>query len=293
MIPCVQDGWVRVVDMIHGCVPQWRSDSQADRNYVSEGDFVTYLRRRPDAYDGRVNTLTVDDSTVGAARACLIAREEGHQVTIFINPAQIERQRSYWFSTLDAALDATKVRHLSFGGEDYDLERAEGVRALRLAIKARLMPLAESGTDELLSDLMRRLLVPSVEVQAHGRTITRADLHQLKSAGVRIGNHGWDHRDIGAMATPAVAQDLQAAGSWLEQELGAKPADYAVPYGLQRLPSEAWAQVSGAIFLADFRVPCGDCGDRHENRRDITKNIRQAALGGVSRQSPGKEWLEN
>src|SRR5438132_11668880 len=114
--------------MIHGCVPQWRSDSQTLRNYVGEAEFVAFLRRQPRRFDHRTAALTIDDSTAGGARASLIAREEGHEVTLFLNPAQIERRRTYWFSTLDAMLDATRVRRLSFDGEEHELDSRQGMR---------------------------------------------------------------------------------------------------------------------------------------------------------------------
>ncbi len=263
--------------MIHGCVAQWRSDAQAHRNYVGEADFVAFLRRQPRRYDHRTAALTIDDSTAGGARACLIAREEGHEVALFLNPAQIERRRTYWFSTLDAMLDATRVRRLSFDGQEHELDSRQGIRALRLAFKARLMAMAEADTDGLLGEMARRLGVAGVEVPAHGRTIERSEVRQLDAAGVRIGNHGWDHRDVAAMPAAEVREDLRAAAKWFEQAIGARPADYAVPYGLARLPDEAAAEVSGVIFLADPGIPGGEAGTRHWNRRDVTGDIRQAA----------------
>ena len=62
------------------------------------------------------DVLTVDDSTIGAARACTIAREYGQEVTLFINPAQTARKRPYWFSRLDALLDARTVDAVEFDG---------------------------------------------------------------------------------------------------------------------------------------------------------------------------------
>jgi hypothetical protein len=263
--------------MIHGCVARRRSDAQTHRNYVAEADLVAFLRRQPRRYDHRAVALTIDDSTAGGARASLIAREEGHEVALFLNPAQIAGRRTYWFSTLDAMLDSTRVRRLSFDGDDYDLDRREGMRALRLTFKARLMALAEADTDGLLDELALLLGVPSVEVPAHGRTIEPSQVRQLEAAGVRIGNHGWDHRDVAAMPAAEVAEDLRAAAGWFEQAIGARPADYAVPYGLERLPDEAAAEVSGVIFLADPRIPLGEAGGRHWNRRDVTGDIHHAA----------------
>jgi peptidoglycan/xylan/chitin deacetylase (PgdA/CDA1 family) len=261
--------------MIHGCVPEWRADAQGYRNYVGERELVAFLRGRTRRYDHDRAALTVDDSTVGGARACLIAREEGHEVTLFLNPAQIERGRTYWFSRLDAMLDATPVRRLSFGGQEYDLDRRDGMRALRLAIKAQLMGLAEEDTDGLLDDLGRRMGTADAEVPAHGRTIARAEVSTLEDAGVRIGNHGWDHRDIAVMTAEAVAADVRAAADWFEAAIGAPPADYAVPYGLARLPEGAVPEVRGDLFLADPRVPLGEAAG-HWNRKDITREIRDA-----------------
>ena len=62
-------------DMLHGCVPSWRPDAQADRNYVPETALKQHLEGRHIPY-GRLgehgDALTIDDSTLGAARACRV-----------------------------------------------------------------------------------------------------------------------------------------------------------------------------------------------------------------------------
>lgn len=269
--------------MLHGCVPSWHPHVQAERNYVPEDALKRYLdaRRVPyqrlaDAAKGNadVDVLTIDDSTCGAARACRLAREAGHEVTLFVNPAQITRRRLYWFSRLDAIMDQRKVATAVFDGRELELSPGRQLRAFRLAVKARLMTLAEADTDILLDEVAARLRAGTVAVAKHARTMTVDDLRELVDQGVRIGNHGWDHRDIAAMTRAEIVDDIRGAQEWFHDNLGFRPAHYAVPYGLSRLTGRAACEVPGLILLAHAGIKPGFAGDRQWNRRDITSELQ-------------------
>jgi len=121
---------------------------KATRHCGSEENLKRYLEARVTTYQSILNApncdvLTIDDATVGAARACVLAREAGHEVILFVNPAQIARQRPYWFSRLDAILDERAVASVAFDGQEFDLSAGLSLRAFRLAIKANLMAMDE------------------------------------------------------------------------------------------------------------------------------------------------------
>ena len=254
------------IHLIHGCAQSWRPDVQAMRNYVPE----EALRRYFNACScpcGALSSLphstvlTIDDSTNGAARACTIAREAGHEVTLFINPAQVARRRCYWFSIFDALLDARQAATVTFGGREWDLSLGRDLRMFRLAAKSRLMALPENETDGLLDEIAVLLQTGAAVVAEHALTMTFETLRELVQMGVYIGNHGWDHRDIAAMSAEELSEDLQRARAWFQSCGGISHACYAVPYGVARFPNELAQEITGMVLLADPEMDVGYHGE--------------------------------
>jgi polysaccharide deacetylase len=270
---------MKSIQMIHGCAPSWRPHEQSLRNYVSEGSLKRHLVACREAYGPLSDfpahdVLTIDDSTIGAARACLVAREAGHAVTLFINPAQIARRRLYWFSRLDAILDARTVATVAFAGRDYELRPGRPLQSFRLAVKARLVALDEGDTDAMLDELADRLGAGAAVLPEHARTMTLECLRELVDRGVQIGSHGWDHRDITSLGPAELVEDVRHAADWFQTCLGLVPRHYAVPYGLSFLPNYAAGEVSGMIMLANSELKLGSLDSRHWNRRDITTELQ-------------------
>ncbi|MFI7542407.1 polysaccharide deacetylase family protein [Actinoplanes sp. NPDC049599] len=265
--------------LLHGCVPSWHPSVQTERNYVPEEALKRHLDERRVPYrsiagaaDGDV--LTIDDSTCGAARACRLARAAGHEVTLFVNPAQIDRRRTYWFSRFDVIMDQRRAGSAVFDGREFELRPGRALRAFRLAVKARLMPLPEEATDDLLDEVAGLLRPASEAVPEHARTMTVDDLRDLVARDVRIGSHGWDHRDIAAMTEAELVADLRGAQEWFHDRLGSRPEHYAVPYGLAPLTGRAAREVPGRILLAHAGLADGFLGDRQWNRRDLTTPLQ-------------------
>jgi peptidoglycan/xylan/chitin deacetylase (PgdA/CDA1 family) len=270
----------RQIHMLHGCAPRWSAGIQSLRNYVPEAGLRCYLESRAGKYEevsaaSARDALTVDDSTVGGARACSIAREYGHEVTLFINPAQVARQRPYWFTRLDAILDARVNPLVHLEGRQFELSPGRPLRTFRLWVKSRLMALDEAATDSLLDELTKQLSAQAAVIPEHGQTVSITLLRELIQQGVRIGSHGWDHRDIASLDCDELMRDLQLASGWFEASLGLRPADYAVPYGLTPMPSRAVPEVTGMILLANPELPPGYLGSQHWNRRDITADLQR------------------
>lgn len=268
------------IHFLHGCAPATPPfNTQSLRNYVSEEILRRYLDTRHEKYGtlsetAKCDALTVDDSTIGGARACVLAREAGHEVTLFINPAQIARQRPYWFSRLDAILDARTVTALTFEGQKFDLSSSRALRAFRLALKSRLMALHECDTDEALNEVTTLLRAQTAVIAEHARTLSLESLRKLVAQGVRIGSHGWDHRDIVSLEPDELVQDLRLTAQWIQAHLGCSPIDYAVPYGLDTLPRLAAQEVKGAILLANSKLAQGFLGNRHWNRSHLTAQLQ-------------------
>lgn len=270
----------KIVAMLHGCVPAWEPGVQSIRNYVSETSLRAHLAQRAEKYGPltrhvECDILTVDDSTMGAAQACRIARETGHDVTLFINPAQIIRNRFYWFSRLDALLDARRVASAVWSGQRFDLEAHTGLRGFRLAVKLDLVRLYEADTDGLLDEVGHLLQAPTTLIAGHAQTLTIDVVRELTSLGVQLASHGWDHREIASMMIAELRTDLRNAAAWLEHTIGKKPLHYAVPYGLTDLPPDVVNEVEGLILLANPKLPLGPRGVRQWNRQDITSDLQK------------------
>lgn len=272
------EGVLVPISMIHGCVANRDSHLESTRNYVDEGAFCRFLSALPSRYSHLSSgttgaSLTIDDATVGAYRACLLARELGHEVTIFINPAQVIRQRAYWFSTLDALLDGRQVDEVDFRGLRHALEDSAGLRRFRLALKTEFRCLREEQTDGIMHQVRELLAARSAELPLHARTLTIEEIHQLASMGVTIGSHGWDHKDISCMSPDELIHDLDSTRLWITELLGREPQEYAVPYGMAFVPAQLHDPARATMFRADPGSPL--CGPvyQHLNRKDITKLI--------------------
>jgi peptidoglycan/xylan/chitin deacetylase (PgdA/CDA1 family) len=271
---------VKNIYLLHGCCQKARAHIRSERNFVSVDTLWQYLKSRPKKFgslgvDGTHDVLTVDDATNGAAIACAIAREAGHSVTVFVNPYQIETQREYWFTQLDAILDTTTARRTIYEDRLYELDSPKAEREFRLSVKARLMRLAADDTDLAIKEIASSLGVDEFEVPVHGRVLRPSELVRLRNLGVSVENHGWDHKEIAACNSSDVASEIERARTWIQTHIGGAVRHYAVPYGLTRLDSCARKQIEGLVLLADQRDDLGAIGGRHWNRLDITGQLRR------------------
>lgn len=272
------------IHLIHGAVEgQWH-DSQGTRNYVAAKSLREYLARRNTMYlelneaPGFGEYLTVDDSTVGAAMACKIAREEGHNVTIFVNPYQIINGVPYFFSVLDAILDQCPEPRMTYENTSFQIRDKRELKKLRLAVRSRMMTLpADTALAETIEFGIANQ-IESVEIPRHAQTMSLEDLIDLKEYGVNIGTHGWDHRDIKSMSFGDLVSDLSSADRWLTGILGKDVNVYAVPFGLATLPDDISIMESKCCFLANSAIPIGRVGPSCWNRSEITSLVKDHQL---------------
>jgi peptidoglycan/xylan/chitin deacetylase (PgdA/CDA1 family) len=217
--------------------------------------------------------LTVDDSTVAGAEACLAARALGHAVTFFVNPLQIERREHYYFSALDTQLDARRIESVQYGEHWYSFGNWKEVKRFRLAVRERLMDLNHDDARELTEEIGAVLQSEARGVPAHLEPVGIPTLRVLLDAGVRIENHGWDHTSIRAMGAPQFADHLTRAADWIEKVVHARPTFYAVPYGTPDLTESQRAVLVGECFVLDASFSDGPCTGS-VNRTDLTGIVR-------------------
>ena len=264
---------------LHGVVDEW-SPAYVHRNYGSRAAFEAHLRARGTPYGrwedaAHADQLSVDDSTRAGAEACLLARELGHEIAFFINPLQIERGDPYFFSYLDASIDACTVSSIEYGGSTFDLESPVERRQFRRAVKAAVMGLASDDATAAVQELATRLGAEDVQPASHALPITLDDLRQLAAAGVRIENHGWSHVDIAALSRSGFADHVAQGRAWIRERLRWDSRLYAVPFGISDVPEE-WGELAGdAYFLAREDLPPERLTERCWNRHDLTPHLQR------------------
>ncbi|MDP5278760.1 polysaccharide deacetylase family protein [Sphingomonas sp. DG1-23] len=268
--------------ILHGSSPNWTRDLQSMRHYVPEQALRSYLAQREDRFvepdacaEGDV--LTVDDSTRAGFETCLIARELGHEITLFVNPSQIISGNDYWFSRFDALVDGRTVNSCMFQGVAYDLDSREQLRKFRFAVRPLLLTARETAAHRLLDEVERLLGAEDAKIGEHARTMTRSQFDELCRAGVRIGNHGWDHQCISALDPQQQREQLIAAGDWLRAASGQPVVDYAVPFGLERLHAEARPACTGTVYLVDPGLPPEAAGEGNLFRSNLTPMLQESA----------------
>lgn len=247
-------GWPVKIFALHGVVDHPRPERFCDRNMVDTGRLRALLERKrkfvplPAAMKRRGHALTIDDATEAAAQCALLARSLGHEVTLFINPWQIEDGRPYVYSSLDVVLDATREPAIEWNGRNFDLAGLEGKRRFRAEVKRVLRSqVLPQENYEVLTDIERRLGVANPKMPQHVKCLTLDRLRELHHAGVDIQNHYWSHLDPAAHTVAQFTADWSRAQEWLRDRLGIKSEFFACPFG-EFFPSHE--------FLAENEIVC-------------------------------------
>ena len=140
-----------LVLVMHGVVPSVDSQRFAFRNLFEVAAFEDWLRAAPPcvsldrAIAGRGTALTIDDATKAGADAALLARRLGHQVSLFVNPAQVLSGEPYTFVVLNALMDAITDAAYVFEGQRVRTVGAGDRQTLRRVIKKKLESLPLRG----------------------------------------------------------------------------------------------------------------------------------------------------
>ncbi len=264
----------RAVHLLHGVVNEKSRDLQVHRLYTGREALKAFLRARPQPYgtlsDPHADVLTVDDATVAGAEACLAAMELGHHVVFFVNPSNVVRQIPYFFSLLDLFIDRRAVDHATFEGSQFELLTKAQRRAFRIAVRTRLMGLEQDEAGERVNAVGLRLGASAAELPRHMAPISVKMLRTLVDAGVQVENHGWDHKEIGAMNLAEFKTHVKSAADWFASVLGSPPSLYAPPFGRTDLTAAQRSFLRDPYFLADDDRMSGEFRPGCWNRVDIT-----------------------
>jgi hypothetical protein len=266
--------------LLHGIVDEYVRDASAYRNYVPREMFETYLRSRRAPFaawsaDGRSgDVLTVDDATRGGGDACMCARRLGHEVMFFVNPFQIATGQPYFFSLLDAVIDARSADSVNYRDEAYDLTDGGEVARFRFAAMRALFVKSAPAAYAEVVELGALLGAADAQVGEHQQPISLGELLALRDAGVRIENHGWSHVEISSLTDAGFAEHVGAGREWLRREASVQANLYAVPFGATDVPLHLRDWVADGYFLAGERFPRGRLNPQGWNRRDLAMEMR-------------------
>jgi len=269
-----------IVDMLHGCVER-DTGAQSCRNFVGASALRRYLQGGApyEAWTlGRTTgrCLTVDDATKGAAHACEIARSLGHEVMLFVNPFQVATGAPYFFTLLDAVLEARRGDDTVYLDQRYDLSDRRQLRSFRLAVRQSVWRRSESDAVAAVLKVARTLGVSDPCIPEHAQPLTIEELQYLRDIGVRLENHGWTHIEIGLLNAPQFSVHIAQARRWCWQHLHVDLRHYAVPFGLASVHAEIRHEIEGMVFLANPELPLGETLGDQWNRADITSTLKSA-----------------
>lgn len=265
-----------MIYLMHGVVSRITQGHFVFRNMLEENTFLQWLVQRKtrlgplaSALQGHCDALTIDDSTVAAARAARCAASLGHDVTLFINPYYTESGTYYFFAALNAALDQAPPGRILWAGHDYELGSYEEKLAFRKSVKQQLRLIStEAARQQFIHECIASVGVRKVAVPAHLETLAENDLLELKKAGVSLSNHGWTHGDVWVCSGEQLVAEIKDAQDWLRYRLKIDSDYYAVPFG-EALPMPSVGRICEAWFLATIKSQEKSADGWVHNRKEL------------------------
>jgi len=239
--------------------------------------FLDHLKNRKKPYidlvsalAGEGDALTIDDATQAACDAATLARQHGHQVTLFINPWNVIHGQAYYFAQLSTVLDKTKIRATVFCDRQFDLESFRGKRILRERVKQQLLTIAaENERRALVRNLACALQVGDLSDGETLRVVSAEALVSLKGLGVHIANHGWTHAPFRALQPETAKTEVVQGREWIAGNLSCDAKAFAVPFGHDLPPFQVSQETYDVWFLNDELLYHGFVGPNIFNRTTL------------------------
>ncbi len=255
----------------HGTVDDRSPDTLLHRTFHDTNAFGEHLRRREepyvdlsDALAGGGEALTIDDCTAAAAAAARLARDHGHEVTLFVNPGYVDSGRPYYFHRLNMLAESASGER-EFEGERFLFEGYDSKRRSRKRLKAVLLRLeSDERRDELVSRLASLWGIELGDLPPHMRTLNEAELAELALIGVRLENHGWSHANFATLPAARQTDEIRSARAWLRRIDPRFGSIFAPPFGEYRPTAELAAE-------CDFWLGADDAAPPHARGRYVNR----------------------
>jgi peptidoglycan/xylan/chitin deacetylase (PgdA/CDA1 family) len=196
--------------------------------------------------------VTIDDGYRNILTTALpLLKRFAVPATLFVVTGP-ERERRMWIDRLEAAIDASSVHSLQWGGRTFPLtsisEKAEAIRVL-------VGLLAGIGTDResVLERVRKQLGNPPEHPDPDRDLLSWNEVCTLRAAGLEIGSHAHFHEPLTELPFEEARSGLLKSRETLERELG--PGHYALSY-----PYGAWNE-SLAEAAREAGFSCAVTGD--------------------------------
>jgi peptidoglycan/xylan/chitin deacetylase (PgdA/CDA1 family) len=157
-----------------------------------------------------------------------MAAEQGHEVTLFINPYYIATGQNYCFARLNAIMDQLPDGQARFEGRYFETDTSEKSRILRAAVKSSFCrEHTEERRQRVVEDFAGENGI-ACSIPDHLKPLTPADISALRNQGVTIGNHGWCHPHYSVLSEKEAYEDIRLGREWLQDD---SAGCFAVPFG--------------------------------------------------------------
>jgi hypothetical protein len=240
------------------------ADRQAARRFLSS---IPRLVPLSAALAGAGDALTIDDATRGGADASMLARDLGHEVSLFVNPEVVESGDPYWFNLMDVLVDALSFGSYHFDSDSVAVTNETERRGLRERIKTNARALRDERDRVAYVRSLATHWQVSIDVPRHYEILRKADLVELRDAGVDLQNHGWSHADHSRLSSQDSASEIRRGREWLKTELAVDAAYFAVTYG-DVMPHEQPAECDSWLTFF-WQQPGGPMAAKVFNRVDL------------------------
>jgi hypothetical protein len=262
---------------MHGVVRAPSHGVLTDLWMFDAASFADFLMQRPpfvglgSGLAGFGDALTIDDATVAAYDAALLARRYGHDVTLFVNSEYVRNADPFYLHVLSAIIERASSDQLStLSRKHVGLDRALNKFSARELLKHHLTRLPdEVARKGALQSLVGDLDMVAAPLPAHLRTLSQEQLRELLAEGVQLENHGATHAHFSIFPDSDIRNQITVCRSWLRTTLSVQAQYFAVPFG-DVLPRFALSDdIASCWFTVNSALHSGFVGPKIYNRMEL------------------------
>ncbi|MFC1743535.1 polysaccharide deacetylase family protein [Candidatus Riflebacteria bacterium] len=259
----------------HGVVKRWNPSLLSDLYLLDHTAFKEFLKKQnktfvdlKDALDGKGDAMTIDDSMNCAFNCAILARAGGHQVTLFVNPLQVEIQKPYPLSLLSVALDQTPLRKITWNDREYPLYKVAQKLKFRKAVKAAMQKVGDwKQRYKFIIRVCQGLLVPRLNIPPYLQPLSKEEILELKNKGVRLENHGFSHGEFSNLSEENIKAEIEKGKKWLKANFAVTSTAFAAPFGRAKPTFPLIGKWEIDWFLLDESLNNGRIQPRVYNRK--------------------------
>jgi hypothetical protein len=247
---------------------RWMLDAERFDRFISQrSPFVTLGR----ALEGRGDALTIDDATQAAYNAATLARNRGHEVTLFVNSKNVRESTPYYLHVLSSILDkAAPVELELLCRKHLPSEVPAEKTKVREFLKHHFSRLPNESTRQSLLRLVAAdLSMAELPIADHLQTLSCEQIAQLIDRGVQLENHGASHADLSIFRDDDVRNEITECKNWLQTHFSIESRYFAVPFGNVLPRFDVGDEIASCWLTANRALHSGFVGPKVYNRAEL------------------------